>query len=170
VLLIGVSIPVPDPAGSDLQDFRLSLGDPTARQIPTHITLVPPTKIEDADLPHVVGHLESAAAANHRFDIHLRGTGSFRPVSPVVFVNLVEGISECELLAKSVRTGPLDLSLDFPYHPHVTVAHEMPAPALDRAFDDLSGFEAEFECKGFWLYTYDDQPGWVPTKAFPLAG
>ncbi len=50
----------------------------------------------------------------------------------MVFVNLVEGISECELLAKSVRTGPLDLSLDFPYHPHVTIAHEMVEPALDR--------------------------------------
>ncbi|RLV50024.1 2'-5' RNA ligase family protein [Nocardioides mangrovicus] len=169
MMLIGVSIAVPDPAGTDLQDYRVGLGDRDASGIPTHITLVPPTKIDDDELGGVVEHLRAVAAEHHRFEIRLRGTGTFRPLSPVVFVNLVTGISECELLADAVRTGPLDVDVDFPYHPHVTVAHELPEPSLDRAFDDLAGFEAAFTVKGFWLYTYDDQPGWVPQQAFPLS-
>ena len=41
--------------------------------------------------------------------MRLRGTGTFRPVSPVVFVNVAEGISRCELLADAVRRGPLEI-------------------------------------------------------------
>lgn len=166
--LIGVSVAVPDPVGQALQDYRVSLGEGGADQIPTHITLVPPTDIAAVAVPDVVTHLESVAAEHEPFDIHLRGTGTFRPVSPVVFVGVVEGLSECELLAKSVRTGPLDLCLDFPYHPHVTVAHHLSEETLDTAFTDLADFEAHFEATGFWLYTYDEEPGWVPTRAFAL--
>ena len=70
------------------------------------------------------------------FRIRLRGTGTFRPVSPVVFVMVAEGISGCEQLAVSVRRGPLAVDLQFPYHPHVTVAHHLADGSLDRAFDD----------------------------------
>ncbi|MGI9155982.1 MAG: 2'-5' RNA ligase family protein [Marmoricola sp.] len=166
--LIGVSVAVPDPAGRTLQDYRVSLGEDGADQIPTHITLVPPTDIEAAAVPDVVAHLESVAAEHEPFGIHLRGTGTFRPVSPVVFVSVAKGLSECELLAKSVRTGPLDLSVEFPYHPHVTVAHQLSEDTLDTAFEDLADFETRFEATGFWLYTYADEPGWVPTRAFDL--
>jgi 2'-5' RNA ligase len=166
--LIGVSVAVPDPVGSVLQEYRVSLGEDGAHQIPTHITLVPPTDIDADAVPEVVTHLESVAAEHQPFGIHLRGTGTFRPVSPVVFVGVAQGISECELLAKSVRTGPLDLAMEFPYHPHVTVAHHLPEQTLDRAFDELADFDCSFDVSGFWLYTYDEQPGWMPFRAFEL--
>ena len=67
------------------------------------------------------------------FDIELRGTGTFRPVSPVVFVQLARGIGGCERLEQRVRPGPLTRDLPFPYHPHVTVAHDVADEALDRA-------------------------------------
>ena len=41
-------------------------------------------------------HLANASSLNDAFRIHLRGTGTFRPVSPVVFVMLAEGIASCE--------------------------------------------------------------------------
>ncbi len=167
--LIGVSIAVPDPCGPELQRYRLSLGDEQARRIPTHITLLPPTELTDQDLGEVAAHLDAAAGTFDRFVAHLRGTGTFRPVSPVVFVNVVEGISECELLAGSVCSGPLEIELDFPYHPHVTIAHHRPDEILDRAFDELAGFECEFEVREFWLYEFDDAAGWVPQRAFRLA-
>ena len=110
--LIGVSIAVPDPCGPELQRYRVSLGDDEAHLIPTHITLLPPTDLADRHLDDVVAHLDAAAGSLERFRIHLRGTGTFRPVSPVVFVNVVEGISECELLAKSVCSGPLEVDLE----------------------------------------------------------
>ena len=35
----------------------------------------------------------------------------------------------------SLRSGPVSRDLDFYYHPHVTVAHEIEDEALDLAFD-----------------------------------
>jgi 2'-5' RNA ligase len=102
------------------------------------------------------------------FDIHLRGTGTFRPVSPVVFVTLAEGISHCELLADAVRQGPLAVDLDFPYHPHVTIAHHLDDPTLDRAFDELATFECRFAVDAFSLYVHDTEAGWQPTHEYGL--
>jgi 2'-5' RNA ligase len=160
---IGVAVSIPEPWATELQDYRTAVGDRTATMIPTHITLVPPTEIDDVSMPDVEKHLEEVAAEVSACCVHLRGTGTFRPISPVVFVTLVEGISQCEQLALAVRRGPLDVSLQYPYHPHVTIAHHLEDPLLDRAFNDLADFECEFDVE-----RHDAQVGWQPTRAFPL--
>jgi 2'-5' RNA ligase len=167
---IGVAIAVPEPWGSRLQDYRTELGDKSAIGIPTHITLMPPFEATRDHLPAIEEHLAEAAAQNAPFKIHLRGTGTFRPVSPVVFVVVVEGISACEQLAFSIRRGPLHQELQFPYHPHVTVAHHLDDASLDRAFDELAAFECDFTADHFSLYVHDVDTGWVPTRDFPLLG
>lgn len=164
---IGVAVAIPEPWASELQDYRLSVGDTTATMIPTHITLVPPTEVAD-NLPAVEEHLREAARGAEAFRVHLRGTGTFRPVSPVVFVTLAEGISQCEQLADAVRSGPLAVELSFPYHPHVTVAHHLPDGQLDRAFAELADFECKFDVTDFHLYVHDSSLGWQPTREFPL--
>ncbi|WP_310964490.1 2'-5' RNA ligase family protein [Nocardioides terrisoli] len=165
---IGVSIAVPDPHGSLLQDYRVALGDESARLIPTHVTLLPPYEVADEDLPGIVEHLESIASESAPFTLHLRGTGTFRPISPVVFVVVVEGISQCEQLTARVRTGPLAADLRFPYHPHVTVAHDVEDALLDRAFADLGDYDCSFEAGAFHLYLHDEVTGWHTTRSFPL--
>jgi 2'-5' RNA ligase len=170
VTTIGVSLAVPEPWGAQLQDYRVGLGDPAAAGIPTHITLVPPVEVDEADLPAVVAHLEEAAAETLAFEVHLRGTGTFRPVSPVVFVSLVEGISGCELLAKTVAQGPLARESEFPYHPHVTIAHHLPEELMDRAFADMAEFECRFTVDRFWLYVHHEDLGWSPAHELVLAG
>lgn len=165
---IGVSVAVPDPWGAELQDYRVRLGDAAAAHIPTHITLLAPAEVEQAQLPAVHKHLASVAAAARPFPTRLRGTGTFRPVSPVVFVNVVEGIAGCELLASDVRRGPLARRTRFPYHPHVTVAHHLEEHLLDRAFDDLAAFDCCFTVDQFSLYEHCDRHGWTPVRAFGL--
>lgn len=167
---IGVSVAVPDPWGSDLQDFRVGLGDPTAAGIPTHVTLMPPIDVEDDLVTGIHQHLERVADAARPFTMRLRGTGTFRPVSPVVFVNVVEGISCCEMLASAVRKGPLAIDAQYPYHPHVTVAHHLDQPLLDRAFEELAPFDCRFTVDHFSLYVHDDAVGWTPVKDFGLGG
>lgn len=168
VSTIGVSIAVPEPWGSELQRFRVGVGDESARRIPTHITLLPPHEVADEDLDEIVAHLDDVSRLTVAFRVHLRGTGTFRPVSPVVFVNVVEGISYCEQLAADVRSGPLVVEEGFPYHPHVTVAHEVPEATLERAFVELEAYDAEFAVEQFWLYLHDRSLGWQPARSFPL--
>lgn len=164
---IGVAIAVPEPWATDLQNYRLGIGDPTAAGVPSHITLIPPLDLDES-LAEIEDHLEKAAAGHQGFRVHLRGTGTFRPVSPVVFITLAEGISQCEQLADDVREGPLDVELHFPYHPHVTVAHHLGDDELDRAFDDLADFECAFDVADFHLYVHAGELGWQSSRSFPL--
>ena len=102
------------------------------RRHPAHVTLLGPTEIPTRALPAVERHLEAVAAAHQPFTLHLRGTGTFRPITEVVFVTLAVGISECELLAEAIAAAPgLHRETRFPYHPHVTVAQDVPPEALD---------------------------------------
>jgi 2'-5' RNA ligase len=163
---VGVAIAIPEPFGGRLQAHRASFGDPLASSIPTHITLLPPTEV-----PGDVGeHLADVAASVVPFTIHLRGTATFRPVSPVVFVQVVEGISECELLERRVRSGPLARELAFPYHPHVTVAHDVPEAALDEAFSTLADFECRFQVRALHLYEHGADGVWRPEQTFGFGG
>ncbi len=165
---IGVAIGLPEPAHTELTAWRQRLGEPNAWAIPPHITLLPPTALEEEDLPAIEEHLRQAAAGEEPFDIHLRGSSTFRPVSPVVFVPLVEGISHCERVEAKVRSGPLLRELGFPYHPHVTVAHDVGEAMLDRAFADLASYDARFRAWGFTMFEQGPDRVWRPQRDFPF--
>lgn len=164
---IGVAIAIPEPYATRLQRYRVSFGDTQAGTIPTHITLLPPTEIDPTDLPRVEKHLQQAALGIGPFRLHLRGTATFRPVSPVVFVAVIEGISGCEILASRVRSGILAQELSFPYHPHVTVAHDVDDEALDEAFEALADFDCVFRVGSFHLYRHTDGV-WRASREFIL--
>jgi len=163
---IGVAFGLPEPFNRELQGWRDRLGDPNAHRIVPHITLLPPTEVHSARLADIEEHLRKVAADEEPFDIQLRGSATFLPVSPVVFVPLVLGIAHCERIEEKVRSGPLQRELRFPYHPHVTVAHDLPAEALDRAFDALAGYEASFQVRGFTLFEQGPDDTWRPQRDF----
>jgi 2'-5' RNA ligase len=167
---IGVSLAVPEPWGSRLQDFRVTNGDAQGASIPTHITLVPPIEVDGDDLDTLERHLCEVGRNATPYRIHLRGTGTFLPVSPVVFVSLVEGISQTERLAQACRQGLLSLELRHPYHPHVTVAHLLDDDGLQRAFEEMAGFDCTFTVTEFHLYVHDPDQGWKATHDFGLTG
>lgn len=166
---IGVSIPVPAPYDVRLQEARHAAGDPLAAAVPPHVTLMPPCDVRKVDLPAFVEFLERVAAEAEPFRMILRGTGTFRPVSPVVFVTVAQGISSCEALERAVRSGPVERELDFPYHPHVTIAQKVDETALDTAFTSLADYHAEFDVTAFDLYFHEDQV-WRPVQTFSLGG
>lgn len=104
--------------------------------------------------------------------MRLSGTGTFRPLSPVVFVQVVEGASACSWLQKRIReaSGPLVRELQFPYHPHVTVAHGIAEEAMDRAYEELSSYEAAWTCGSFALYEQGADAVWRKINEFPFGG
>lgn len=169
-LRVGVAVTVPEPYAAELEAARARVGDPAASLIRPHITLLGPTVVPVAELDAVADHLRAVAAQHAPFSVHLRGTASFRPVSPVVFVEVVEGIAPCELLEVDIRAGVLHSELRFHYHPHVTIAHEVPEEALDRAFADMADYEARFDVTEIHVYEHGDDGMWRAIGAFPLGG
>jgi 2'-5' RNA ligase len=170
LITLGVAISVPDPWRAELTGWRERVGDPEAGRVFPHVTLLPPTGVPAAAMPEIEDHLAAAAAAYRPFEIHLAGTGTFRPVSDVVFVVVAAGIAQCEQLEARVRSGPLARETRFPYHPHVTIAHDIPHEGLDRAYDGLAGFDARFPVAGFTVFEQETGGVWVPRKDFVLRG
>ena len=170
LVTIGVAVPIPEPYGTELQKWRESFHDPMARAIPTHVTLLPPTEVHRADLPAIEDHLGKAASAGRPFPMLLSGTDTFRPVSPLTFVKVARGAQECARTEALVRSGILARELRFPYHPHVTVVHELPDDVLARAEDVLRGYEARFLVTGFALYEHGRDGVWRVRRSFPYGG
>lgn len=167
---LGVSVAIPPPHATVLANWRRQVGDANADLVWPHVTLLPPTPVPAELLTDVEEHLRSAALAQEPFAMHLAGTGTFRPTSPVVFIQVATGVSQCEILEQAIRRGPLERELDFPYHPHVTVAHLDDQVLLDRAFDGLVGFDCAFVVTAFHLYVHDPDRGWKATRDFVLTG
>ena len=165
--VIGVALSIPEPWASELQDYRTTI-DPSAAMIPTHITLVPPTVIDDADLTAVEEHLAKVAEA----DRALRRAPARHRHLPAGLAGRLrqpgQGDLQTEQLAAAVRSGPLGIDVEFPFHPHVTVAHHLPDDQMDRAFDDLAAFDCSFAVASFHLYVHDEAEGWRPTRDFTL--
>ena len=165
---IGVALEIPEPYGSQLDIERARFAqDP--EEMPAHVTILPPVDIDEDVLPSVVQHLAAVAARTAPFRLVLRGTGTFRPVSPVVFVAVADGISSCEALEREVRSEALAVDNRFPYHPHVTIAHDVDPEDLDEAFEKLANFYADVRITTMTLREFR-HGRWELVREFPLAG
>ena len=166
-LTVGVVIDLPEPHATVIRGWRERSGDPQGRVIPPHVTLLAPTSIHRDQMDATLAHLSQVAAEGEPFSMHLAGTESFRPTSQVVYVQVVRGEDECKRLESAIRRGPLERPRDFPYHPHVTVAHDVDSVALDAAYDGLSEFVARFRVTQFALFTRE-QGAWTEQQMFTL--
>jgi 2'-5' RNA ligase len=166
---IGVALPIPEPFLSELGAFRERFGDPLAHAIVAHITLVPPMQVDDEQhLAAVIDHLAAAAAQLHGFPLVLAGAGTFRPVSPVVFVPIAEGEQHVCAVEAVVRRGPLGRELQFPYHPHVTVAHDLAEEWLDEAEEAMAPYRAAYQVDSLGLFVQGSDGVWRQRVEFPF--
>ncbi|WP_285727354.1 2'-5' RNA ligase family protein [Psychromicrobium xiongbiense] len=166
--LVGVVLALPEPYATELRRWRASLGDPLAEIVPAHITLV--TTTPTANWEAVVAHVREVAAGQGEFEVTLEGTGSFRPVSPVVYLKVAQGFDDCLALHSRLQQGPLERTLPFPFHPHVTVAHEISEPAMDDAEERLSDYRASFRVDSMGLYEHDSSGLWQLCEELSFGG
>ena len=163
---IGVAIAIPEGPAAQLEMWRERFGDPAARLMSAHITLLPPTRV--SDLAPVITHMQSVARRHDAFPVVLSGTGTFRPLSPVTYVRVARGVRQIETLEADVRSGPLARGLRFEYHPHVTVAHDVSDETLDWAQRELADFEARFVVEAITVYEQGPGGVWSPLDRCPL--
>ena len=166
--VIGVAIALPDSDAARVRQVRAAAGDPLAHVIPPHITILPPTAVDVGSLEQVSQHLRRVARRTSPFRIRLDEVGTFRPVSPVVYLDLSRGAPECDRLQGRVRdeAGPLARPLSFPFHPHVTLAHEIADDHLDVAAAAGAELDVDFTAARLHLYRLRPEGVWEVAESF----
>jgi 2'-5' RNA ligase len=113
---------IPDPLGSFLDDLRRQLVpgcNPHA-----HISVLPPRPL--AVDWRVAGEQVRACAANWaQFDVGLERLRIF-PVTNVIYLELGQGADQMFRIHDAMNSPPLDFDEPFEYHPHITLAQEIP--------------------------------------------
>ena len=72
--------------------------------------------------------------------------------------------------AAALGSGPLKSEAEFPYHPHVTVAHDVPSDMLELAYNGLSDLSAEFHVDSFTEFEQTPGGAWAVARQYPLTG
>ena len=142
-----VAIPVPEPWGAEIDRARRAL-QPGRQPLRSHITLIPPTDVPVDRVPEVLVHVSAVARAETGFRVELRGTGTFRPCSPVVFIGVVGGHGDVVALRDELAVGRFaPKEGGWPFQPHVTLAARCADQALDDAARWFEDFSALFEVR-----------------------
>ena len=158
---LGVVVRLPEPLGIHVQAWRRALGDPAAERVAPHLTLVPPQTVAARDLDraaHLVGRVAAAAVP---FLVELAGTGTFLPDSPVAYLAVREDGSALRALEAALQESPLDRRTH-PFHPHVTVAQDLPADRIEAVAAELAGFRAAFPVRELALLREEADKVWRP--------
>ena len=163
---VGIVIPLPEPYRSELRQQRLSFGDPVARSIPPHITLI--TGAWATDWMAALAHVRRVAANTQPFRLRLRGTATFRPISQVVFLKVAAGFEECVSLNHELQSGPLETRTEFPFHPHLTLAHDLTEEQMGRALTGLADYDVTFAVDRIGLFEYDAGGLWALQEELTL--
>ena len=131
---------IPDPLGKFLDDLRRELVpgcNPHA-----HVSVLPPRPLS-GDWQAAREQVRSLAESWHPFDITLADIQVF-PVTNVVYLELGKGAAEMHGLHAVMNTDALRFDEPFEYHPHITLAQEIPSDRVgeirDRARAIWDGF------------------------------
>jgi 2'-5' RNA ligase/GNAT superfamily N-acetyltransferase len=168
---VAVALVLRGRAALEIDALRHALGDPDAAGIPTHLTLVPPVNVRDAELGAVLATLRSAAATTPPLTLALGPPTTFLPVSPTLYLPVAGDLTPLTALRDALRVGPLDRPDAHPFVPHVTLLNPAPPDVLTRAEATLAGYRTRVTVAGMSLLEETDHV-WRPVAdaAFGATG
>lgn len=118
---VGVVLLVPPPWRDEVDALRRALGDETLGRIPAHLTLVPPVNVRDDEMDRAHDLLRWAGEAVRPFTVRLGPPETFLPVNPVLYLGVGGAVDQVDRVRDLVFKPPLERSLTWPFHPHVTL-------------------------------------------------
>lgn len=119
---------IPNPLARFLDDLRLEL-TPGSRPH-AHVTILPPRPL-DEDLKHTICQIERDIRGVAPFRVELSDIAVFE-ASQVIYLGLRRGKKELYALYNALNCGCLEYAENFPYHPHITIAQNVPPGELSR--------------------------------------
>jgi 2'-5' RNA ligase len=120
---------IPDPLASFLDRLRLDL-EPQCRPH-AHVTILPPRPFHH-EISEAVEHLTDEARLFPPIEITL-GEIEIFPVSNVIFIGIASGERDVRRLHDLMDTGNLYHRCPFEFHPHITIAQELPPESVQEA-------------------------------------
>ena len=134
---------IPGPLGIFLDDLRRELAplcNPHA-----HVSLLPPRSVA-MSWEEASGQARALTENWPAFHVELTGIEVF-PVTEVIYIELGAGAEQLRRMHAAMNAGPLEFPEPFAYHPHITLAQELPHEQVAAA-DELArrrwrGFEGE---------------------------
>lgn len=166
-MALGVVINVPPPLEGSLRAWRQRYGGDQSALVAPHITLVSGSTTE---WEAAVRHVHSVAAATPAFTVGLHGTGTFRPLTPVVYLNVEEGAEACGRLHDALLAGPMRHEARYGYHPHLTIVQEVGEAVLDLAQEELKDESMSFTVGSIGLFGVDSTGAWSLREELGLGG
>ncbi len=133
---------LPSPLAQFLDDLRLRLTpgcNPHA-----HVTVLPPRPLDCAtNLSEAIRELGIQSADFKPFEVRLGAIKIF-PVSNVIFAELASGTEELHRLHMRLNSGLVEYVCPFPYHPHITVAQDIPVDEVRQTADQAQAAWEEY--------------------------
>ena len=124
-----------------------------------------------ADRAAISAHLAEVARCHPPFDMHLSGTGTFcAGVRRRVHRGARRASATASCSPPTSAAARWRAPLSFPYHPHVTVAHDVPADMLELAYSGLADLSAEFRVDSFTEFEQTPSGAWAVAREYPLTG
>lgn len=122
---------IPDPLGAFLDDLRRELAphyNPHA-----HVSVLPPRPLA-VDWRTASDQLRALAETWSPFDVELTSLGVFR-VTDVIYLEVGGGSAELRRMHEATNAGALAFPEPFEYHPHITLAQDVPHEQVPEYLD-----------------------------------
>lgn len=168
----------PEPLKSQVHDLKLEMkqryNSSHALNAPSHITLLSPFRMDDADRPEVLSLLEEWANGQPPLEVELHNFSTFPP--RVLFIDVVLS-EELSRLQQSLEDLARSHSRFFRYnyaerefHPHMTLAFkDLSKSNFHRAWKEFEDktFSASFIADHLYILKHDGEQ-WLVDQSYPL--
>ncbi len=146
-----------------------------ALRLPAHITLQPPFKLREEQIPHFLKVLGEFAGTERSFKVELSGFGAFPPrvifieiSNPTPVIHLHNALHEVMLqtLGEEPELGNRE------FHPHITLAtKDLQRKQFEEAYLDFQkrNFSASFIASSLILFRHNGK-NWNTFKELPFEG
>ena len=119
---------IPDPLALFLDELRVEL-TPGAKPR-AHVTILPPRPLHN-ELKDAVKQMAEESRSVHPFRVEMGEIRVF-DASHVVYLEITQGANELRELYALLNRGALAYKENFPYHPHITLAQDIPPEEAPR--------------------------------------
>jgi 2'-5' RNA ligase len=113
---------VPEPLGRFLDDLRRELVPHYKPH--AHVSVLPPRTLSVA-WETASGQARALTGSRAAFDVELTTIEIF-PVTDVIYIDIGAGSRELYRLHSAMNAAALEFDEPFPYHPHITLAQDIP--------------------------------------------